>query len=337
MPSTGSNAHADPKPCTRTGHEITLGWNRNGGKSTRMKRRRRVWRIAMIVGGVLGACIAGLLIAIESTAPRSPSPLIDTKPIPETWLAGPPETGSSSSSVEETSPGRAPFSASGSLAILGNGKQIGEETYALDVSAQGASLESEGRFTFKVVLATIAVSFQQSLVADAALDPSEYRLQIDAPLGLGRKISSSIRGGVAITTQGDTQVEMDVRPDQLFVAGMFSTYALLPILYAEREIGGTARFDLLGFGGSPASGGDSQGPSALTVTRNGEATLAAGDLHLSVDRYRLATPYGVSYLFAKGMDFLGFSADADKETILVYRSDYFPNGFAITAAVPETD
>jgi hypothetical protein len=304
--------------------------------------RHRVLKIAMIVVGGLIVLVAGLLVTLRLTSPSSDllSPVVE-KPIPEAWLEPPSSAYAGEGDTPLTSNPEAPseasisarretFQSSGSLAFIGDGRPFGDETYTLEVSDQGVALESSGQFQFKVVVATIRISFSQSLRGDAALRPTDYRLRIDAPLGFGREISGSIRDGTADFTQGTERSSLPVDADRLFITGMFSTYALIPVLFEERQVGGEARFDLLAFGGPPGSSGDNQGTTeVLTVTRKGEALLLADELRLTVDRYLLETPYGESTLLSKGRDFLGFVAGNGEKSMIVYRSDYFPNGFEL--------
>jgi hypothetical protein len=303
-------------------------------------RKRRGWRIVAIVVASLVVAIGGLLLVLRLTSPSVPaSASVETKPIPTAWVNPPSEDASVSATQEDAAApphGRQPFAVRGSLAFVGSGRPFGSEAYDLDITDRGATLESTGQFSFKVVLATIRVSFSQSLEDDEALRPTTYHLDIDAPLGFGRKISGTIRDGQAVITQGKDLSEAQVDADRLFVSGMFSTYALIPVLFAEREVDGVARFDLLAFGGPSEQAGGADAPSTLTVTRDGDAVLVAGGLRLTVDRYRLETAYGESFLFAKGKDFLGFVAGDEEQSMIVYRSDYFPNGFEPTVAPSST-
>jgi len=74
-----------------------------------------------------------------------------------------------------------PYVSSGRLSLFANGKSFGEETYDLRIAQEGTTLRSSGRFWFKVVLATVQVSFEQTLEADATLRPILYTAAFHAP------------------------------------------------------------------------------------------------------------------------------------------------------------
>jgi hypothetical protein len=224
------------------------------------------------------------------------------------------------------------WSSTGSLLLSADGRTFGDETYRLDVSDDGASLVSTGRFWFKVVLATVRIAFEQHWEGTADLQPATYSLHLDAPLGQGQEIVGRLEEERYVVRRNGAETVIPVTPERTVVLGMFSTYATVPLLFAEREEDGVARFDALIFGGPPGTAkGDPGGLPPMVVERAGTVDVRIGGVSVTIDRLWIRSPYGDSLLYAKGREFLALTAGTADRPLVVYRSDYFPDGFSLAA------
>jgi hypothetical protein len=222
-----------------------------------------------------------------------------------------------------------PAPSAGTLAFSAGGRPFGRETYELrEEATDGWVLESRGVFEFRVVIATVRVPFTQTLHMDRELRPTSYALHVDGVMGFGaQNVTTEIREGRAVVTVNEETTEVAVDAGRTFILGTFSSYALLPRLAAAGE---DATYDLFVFGGPPH---ESRTEAAeMRIGRAREATIRSADVILEVDAYPVTTGFGESMLLAKDGEFIGLLADAEEEGeegLLVYRADYFPDGFEL--------
>jgi hypothetical protein len=305
-------------------------------KRQRTPRRRRV---ALWIVGALALAVGGLALALVLSTPSPPADLasaVAPKEIPAGWVSpDEPAADSLAARADRSAPGSAmPYVTTGRLALFANGKAFGEETYDLRIAEEGTTLHSSGRFWFKVVLATLQVSFEQTLEADSDLRPILYVAQFHAPLGMDRSIRATLAGDRLLVERSGKEEEIEIDRDQTFTLGTFSTYALLPQLFALHQDSGSASFDVLVFGGPPSQelSAATDALPIMTVESLGGGRLRAGDLLLDVDRYRVSSALGESELYARGDEFLALRAGDEDNSLWVYRSDFFPNGIEIVSA-----
>jgi hypothetical protein len=308
-------------------------------RKKRMSRRRRV---VISVVTVVVIAIGGVIAAFVLSSPSATDlPLnVETKEIPLSWV-DPGESASESptdETVDVSSDPLAPYVSTGKLTLIGGGKPFGEEAYELTISEDRATLYSTGRFWFKVILATIHVTFEQTFEGEGDLRPVMYVAEFHAPLGFDRSIRATVEDDrVTVERANDTE-EILIEPERTFTLGTFSTYVLLPRLFALRRDNGSASFEVLIFGGPPDQGSDAdpseEGLPVMTVERSGTASLRAGDILLEVDCYVVSSDLGESELFARGEEFLAFRAGDGDESLWVYRSDFFPDGIEIVSVSP---
>ena len=300
-------------------------------------RRMRRWvRVLLWSIGGLAVVVAGLLIALWATMPAAPELARAEEPreLPEDWLDPQQEPilaeDDRESAVEVPEAAFVPFSSRGTLALIGDDGPFGEEVYEISITPDSAELVSSGRFWFKVLVARIVIGFEQSLTADSHLRPARYEMTFDGPLGFDQDMSALFTEDRALITRGDEEGEIAVSPDRAFVVGTFSTYALVPRLFAEREQEGEATLELLLFGGPPNQGGTdgeaTGGLPTVRVTRAGTARIRAGETEVVAERYLVLSGLGANELLARGDEFLAFRAVDETGSLLVYRSDYFPDG-----------
>ena len=292
--------------------------------------------------GVVVVLLGGLWLALTLTSPSSsgPTPAIE-RDVPDDWLSPSPiEAEATTETLErpvvepktEAMPSSPPsaFETSGSLALVSRGKSFGDESYRLSVTDRGTHLESTGTFRFKVVVATIGVSFEQNLETDEAQRPTRYTLDFDAPLGFGQTIDAEVSEDRLIVVRNGDETSAPFASDSLYVVGTFSSYALLPVYFAEHPEIQSRSYDVLSFGGP--SGGQSAGEKLPTmfVERFGSARLHTETHDIDVERYRVASDMGEGVLYARDRELLAFAAgDEEGDSLIVYRVDFFPLGIEI--------
>ena len=308
----------------------------------------RRWKIALWIIGPTVVIVGGLAIALLLSSPPVSEPSFDvvTREIPSDWSHT--DAASDGDPIEEVAPlaeeplaepskeaAPAPFVSTGSLAIIGDGKPFGEEIYELTISEDQATLRSSGRFWFKIVVATVNVTFEQTLEAKGDLRPVMYVAEFHAPLGFDRSIRATVKEDNVTIEQSDKTEQIPIDPENTFTLGTFSTYVLLPRLFALRHTEDTASFEVLVFGGPPNQESRDQAPGedaslpTMTIERMGMATLRAGEIFLDVDCYSVSSDLGQSELFSRGDEFLAFRAGDEDNPLWVYRSDFFPNGVEV--------
>jgi hypothetical protein len=295
-------------------------------------KRRKRWTWILLGAFLLLSLLAlAFVLVLHFTAPvpRGEEPTVAVKAIPLDWIelpAGPP-------AAEEpaTSSVPATWQSAGALVLTADGRSFGEEAYELSVSADGAVLESAGRFWFKVLLATIDVAFEQRWEGGADLETTLYTLHMDAPFGQGQDVAGASDGDRFVVRHNRDETSVSIAPERTVILGTFSTYALVPLWFEQRQQGGVASFDVLLFGGPPgaAPAPEDGGLPQVLVERGGAATARGDGLLIEVETYRLRSPLGDSVLYAKGREFLALVAGTPDRPLLVYRSDYFPQGFSV--------
>ena len=295
-----------------------------------MSRKRKI--IISIIAG-LAVAVGGLVVAFVLSSPSMAdlSIAVEPKEIPVSW-ANPETSVDTESGDVEVEMFAVPYISTGRLALIGDGKTFGEEAYELTITEDRATLHSTGRFWFKVVVATVHVTFEQTFEGAGDLRPVMYVAEFHAPLGFDRSVRATVEDDrVTVERSNDTE-QFAIEPEKTFTLGTFSTYVLLPRLFALRHEDGSASFEVLVFGGPPDQGPDAAAEDDLpvmTVERAGIASLRAGDVLLDADCYVVSSDLGESELFARGDEFLAFKAGDGDESLLVYRSDFFPDGVEI--------
>jgi len=125
-------------------------------------------------------------------------------------------------------------------------------------------------------------------------------------------------------TSGDREDQVRIGREAPLVLGMFSTYALIPLLAGSLGDREAEEFRVIPLFGR-ASGSD----VTLRVSRAGDTLVRSEGIKIIVDRYALQSTLGDSVLLAKGRELVALVASGSGGTLLVYRSDYFPAGIQI--------
>ena len=303
----------------------------------------RVWkRIALFVGIplLLLACVGIIRLVVRTPKEEV---VVSRREIPSDWLA-PPATQTGSLAVPEEIGQPADITVrmrttykdlSGTLAVMANGKQFGEESYELHETGKGGlGMVSHGTFSFRVVFATLKAGFSQEIELDGDLRPDSYSLDLDGPLGIGsRHVEGTIVGDTVRVTSGDKEEEMRIEYPDPLVLGTFSTYALIPLLMIARENEGALQFQvipLLGGKGKDSDAGNGDSKILLRIERTGNRVIRTGSGEVIADEYLLTSNMGDSILLARGEEFLALIATSDKGSLVAYRSDFFPDGIDLS-------
>jgi len=304
-------------------------------------KRRTKWIIGLGIGIPL-ALIGGIALVLFLSSPNLDAELasIESRELPDAWLQETPEDPAESdpgiddaAPEEEAEPSLDDLGLpiSGTLVILGDGRPFGEETFQLAIEQDRVVLRSDGKFWFKTLVATITVPFDQVLLLDPELRPLMFSSVFDAPLGFGRSIHAEFEDARAVVRSGDDVNEYALALDQAFVLGTFSTYAIVPLLYELRQSEGAISFDVLVFGGPPNRDEEAvdTGLPEMRVEKIEDSAIRFDDQVLTVSRYVVSGDMGTMMLYARGVELLGLYAGDDKESMFVYRADYFEDGFEI--------
>ena len=292
---------------------------------------RRVRRVIVFV--LIGAAVVvgGGLIAIQLTSPPAPmldSPLVESASRQERLDASVEETpsGNEERSSDAMDAARS-FRSTGQLAIFANEQRIGSESYAIRVEDDQVDLDSVGLFEFRAVIATVRAAFEQSLRSVAGA-PTSYTYELDAPLGRGARIEATAEGSVFRVERDDDTVRMAIPAEGAIVLGTFSSYAGLPPLLSDLEIGGRWSSPAFVFGGRPG-GQEAEGEilRELRIVRGQDVQVRLNELQVTAETYHVDSPSGAATLYAKGADFLAFVAEGEGSSLTVYREDAFPDGF----------
>jgi len=297
-------------------------------------QRRRIRRIAVLI--LIGAAgiVGGGLIALQLTSPSVPtldSPL-EEMALPDEWLEANverPLPDSEEGSPEGTETRRF-FQSTGQLAVFANGQRIGSESYAIRVEDELIDLESVGLFEFRVVIAPVRAAFSQSLQSVACV-PASYTYELDAPLGRSTQIEASTEGSVfQIERDGDT-AEVPIPGEGALILGSFATYAVLPSLLGDLDIGDRWASAVFVLGGRPGSQ-EPQGEvlQTLRIVRGQDARIRLGESLVAIEAYHVDSPSGGATLYAKGTEFLAFIAEGEEGSLQVCREDVFPDGFELS-------
>ena len=292
---------------------------------------RRVRRVIVFVLIGVAAVVGGGLIALQLTSPTAPildSPLSGDPLTQEQFEAGmePPLPEGNGDSPEIAKLARS-FQSTGQLAIFANEQRIGSESYAIRVEGDQVDLDSVGLFEFRAVIATVRAAFEQSLRSVAGA-PTSYTYELDAPLGRGARIEATAEGSVFRVERDDDTVRMAIPAEGAIVLGTFSSYAGLPPLLRDLEIGGRWSSPAFVFGGRPG-GQEAEGEilRELRIVRGQDVQVRLNELRVTAETYHVDSPSGGATLYAKGADFLAFVAEGDGSSLIAYREDAFPGGF----------
>ncbi len=207
--------------------------------------------------------------------------------------------------------------------LTGRGR---EETYEIQRSADGSvHLSSHGTFSFKILFTRVRAVFSQELFLDRNLVPERYTLQVKGPFNIGnRKIEGERTGDVMRITSGNGEDQVRIGTDAPLILGMFSTYAVIPLLAGPLRNGDSKEFQVVPLFGR-AVGSD----ITLRVRRAGDASVRSEATEIILDRYALTSSVGNSTPLAKGKELIALVASGSDGTLVVYRSDYFPAGLEI--------
>lgn len=296
--------------------------------------------------------VAGGVVAVWRPAPEGPEP-VAVKGIPDEWMSPPPGAEAMaperegredlripSSPVPEmggeapTDHARpapvplAPYSSRGQLAYSVRGGILGHESYTLTVGSEGIRLTSAGQFTVRLLLVPMRATFTQEAVLDAQGRPVSYALEVHAPLGMSRTIVTEVEGERVTVISGDERGEASLAPGPAVILGMPSSLAILPALVVGSPPAASECQVLVVGTTSTSRTEEGAVPTMIRAEPGGERIILAGGSRIAVDTYRLPSA-GDAVLLARGREFLGMQVGEGTDSLFVYRSDYFPDGFEL--------
>lgn len=268
---------------------------------------------------------------LDGSSAAVPNPMLDR--VPE----GSPQTPTVRPTVEE-----------GRLVALLNGQMISDESFQLTQTTDGLQLSAQGQFYPQVLVFHPTVSFEQEMQWGRDFRPQRYSLEAHGLLGFGdRSIQIEVGLQQATIKNGGSETQRPLESGPFFLAGSFSSYAILPKLLSAHDQPIHLRLPVIpsGWRGDEPSG-DSAAERAdfapfLTMDRRGAATVVGndpGDKQLQVERYTLMMGKLISDVFMQGDEFIGSSSvPVRPDTIpelIIYRADIFPHGFHLVPLAP---
>ena len=292
---------------------------------------RRVRRVIVFVLIGVAAVVGGGLIALQLTSPTAPildSPLSADPLIQEPFEGDlEPPLPDDNGGFPEIADLARPFQSTGQLAIFANEQRIGSESYAIRVEGDQVDLNSVGLFEFRAVIATVRAAFEQSQRSVAGA-PTSYTYELDAPLGRSARIEATAEGGIFEVERDDDTVRLAIPAEGAIVLGTFSSYAALPSLLLDLEIGDRWSSPVFVFGGRPG-GQEAEGEllRELRIVRGQDVQVQLHGLEVTSETYHVDSPSGGATLYARGEEFLAFVAEGEGGSLNVYREDAFPEGF----------
>lgn len=216
----------------------------------------------------------------------------------------------------------------GTLAIEIRGQSIGTEHYTLERQEDGSLLlRSHGKLNFKIALFTVQATFAQVMTFTAERRPVSYQLALSGPLGVGdRKVSASFGASVGIVDDGQKRTEIVLPQEPFLLLGMFSSYALVP-LWAQQNL--PHKLKVVSMRGDRRDGGPEiwvtlERLRSVHLRGAGAQTLPAEEYLLKSERFNLKLYLSEERLLGLHND----STDKD-QNFWLYRSDLFPEGFAV--------
>jgi len=265
------------------------------------------------------------------TSTQTPEPGAATPPAPAEEPPSAPQS-------ESREPADADAPAPGTLVIAINGEPRGRDAFNFaKLDGGGLEVVSEGEFTFNLGFVPLSASYRQVLRWNASLEPVDYRIELNGPLGFGNRTTEiGFADGRAAFRSGDEQRNFELSTDNLVVINMFSAYALIPEALARMDAGNLTALDAGGVGGGEsAESGTYLRTVPLRIAPLPEAVMRSDNRRLTVRRYelRLDGPQGGYQLLFDGDRFLGVLGELpDGRSLKAYREEDFPDGFELVEA-----
>lgn len=225
----------------------------------------------------------------------------------------------------------------GRLALEIGGERMGEEVYQLSHDPGGrAELVSRGRFSVKLWVASVSFNYTQRVQLTDDLQPEQYRLDLDGPLGIGnRHIRADVADGEARITTGSRSQTVSLQSDPVTFIGVLASYAFMPKLIDDRDRRSVTAivFDVREADPSP---GEPLPTVPIEITRQGPVQLDSADGGQSIQTARydlnvLDEPQTELTMYAQNGTFVGLKGrfSHDNPPFRIYREDRLPGGFRV--------
>jgi hypothetical protein len=216
--------------------------------------------------------------------------------------------------------------ASGKLAYVSNGKDLGSESYELKKLETGeVSLTSEGVVTPPIPIPFVKpkIKFDQEITVGSDLDPIELSLNYDGPLGIGSsKIRATVGDGRIDADLGGTEKEGKLKSNVAFFQGTGGSQALTALILTRSN--GSGKFTEIRTGGTgPQSGDEDRLQVVLELVRKGTQELKVNGSLQEVDRYVLDDPGSNvdKVILSKEGTFIAYLRLGGENSFYVYRTD----------------
>ncbi len=216
--------------------------------------------------------------------------------------------------------------ASGKLAYVSNGKDLGSESYELKKLETGeVSLTSEGVVTPPIPIPFVKpkIKFDQEITVGSDLDPIELSLNYDGPLGIGSsKIRATVGDGRIDADLGGTEKEGKLKSNVAFFQGTGGSQALTALILTRSNSSG--KFTEIRTGGTgPQSGDEDRLQVVLELVRKGTQELKINGSLQEVDRYVLDDPGSNvdKVILTKEGTFIAYLRLGGENSFFVYRTD----------------
>lgn len=226
--------------------------------------------------------------------------------------------------------------ASGELAYIANGKNLGTESYTMSKQPDGkVVVESEGVFTIPTPIPFIKpkVKLSQTITVTRELHPVSLFLQYKGPLGIGsQKISISLNKNKLQAKAGNNIMETAVDPAKAVFVGAGSSQALFALILAQRE--DQVEFtEIKTRSGDPGSEGDNQQLKAhIILLEKEEVQLHLNKSLTQVTKYTFKdVDSGTNKsVFVREGSFIAFQSVSSGNSFCMYRSDLLAKDFQLT-------
>lgn len=216
--------------------------------------------------------------------------------------------------------------ASGNLAYVSNGKDLGSESYELTKLNSGEiKLTSEGVVTPPIPIPFVKpkIKFDQEIIVGSDLSPKELILDYNGPLGIGSsKIRATVSDGRIDADLGGEEKSGQLNSGAAFFQGTGSSSALLTLILVSSNSPGKLTEIRTG-GTGPQSGDEDRFQVNLELIKRETRELEINGSLETVDRYVLDDP-GSSVdkviLFREGT-FIAYLRLGGENSFYVYRTD----------------
>lgn|GEM_PF-2358320 len=216
--------------------------------------------------------------------------------------------------------------ATGDLAYVSGGKDLGSESYELTKLNSGEiKLTSEGVVTPPIPIPFVKpkIKFNQEIIVRSDLSPKDLMLDYNGPLGIGSsKIRATVSDGLVDADLGGKEKSAQLNSSAAFFQGTGSSSALTTLILAS--LNGSDKLTEIRTGGTgPQSGDEDRLLVNLELARKETQELKINGSLETVNRYVLNDP-GSSVdkvILSREGTFIAYLRLGGENSFYVYRTD----------------